>query len=193
MKIKSSITLALILTGFASMGAAHAAEPSGGWYLGASAGVATTTATLNSTGTSLTQTDKTDTALSLRSGYRFNANWAVEGGYADLGKSKYQQVGFSESVLKTALWHVDAVGTLPLADRFAVFGKLGVAFINYEVGGYKEHKTTPHLGLGASYALTPAVVLRAEYDDYGKARFTDGSASLDIRSHQFSLGMDYRF
>lgn len=193
MKMKSSLTLALILSGFAGMSAAHAAEPVGGWYFGGSVGAATTTDTFNGVGTSLTQTDKTDTALSLRGGYRFNANWAAEGGYADLGKSKYQQAGYPENTMKTALWHIDAVGTVPLNDKFSVFGKLGVAQITYDVNGDKNHKSTLHLGAGASYALTPAVVLRAEYDDYGKARFTDGSASLDIRSHQFSLGMDYRF
>lgn len=193
MEMKLSITLALILSSIAGVTAANAAEPVGGWYLGGSVGAATTTASLNAAGTSLTQTDKTDRALSLRAGYRLHTNWAVEGGYADLGSSKYQQAGFSEDTMKTALWHIDAVGIVPLNDKFSVFGKLGVTRITYDVNGYKEHKSTPHLGLGASYALTPAVVLRAEYDDYGKSRFTDGSASLDIRSHQFSLGMDYRF
>lgn len=187
MKIKSSIILALILSSFAGMSTAQAAEPVGGWYLGASAGVATTNGNTSAGG--MTMTDKTDTALSLRGGYRFNANWAVEGGYADLGKSKYRQAGSPDGTIKTSVWHVDAVGILPLADKFAIFGKLGVAQMNYDDTGSKTNKTTPHLGLGASYSLTPAVVLRAEYDDYGKAKFT-GS---DLRSSQFSLGMDYRF
>lgn len=191
MKMKSSITLALILSGFAGMSAAHAAEAVGGWYLGGSVGAATTDGSTNISG--LAMTDKTDIALSLRGGYRLHANWAVEAGYADLGKSKYRQTGFPDGTIKTNLWHVDAVGILPLADKFAVFGKLGVAQMNYEDSGYKENKTTPHLGLGVSYALTPAVALRAEYDDYGKASFGSGSNSTDLRSHQFSLGLDYRF
>lgn len=113
MKMKSSITLALILSALAGISAANAAEAVGGWYLGGSVGAATTTASLNGTNTTLTQTDNTDTALSLRSGYRLHANWAVEAGYADLGKSKYRQAGFAESTLKTAVWHADAVGILP--------------------------------------------------------------------------------
>jgi OOP family OmpA-OmpF porin len=175
------------------MSTAHAADSVTGLYVGGSLGVATTTASLNNSDVDLSVTDKTDQALSLRTGYRFNSNLAVEGGYADLGKMKYQQSGWPNGAIKTTLWHIDAVGILPLADKIAIFGKLGMARMNYEEEGYSAHKTTPHLGFGVSYALAPTLDVRAEYDHYGKARFSEGEESLDLRSSQFSLGMDYRF
>jgi OOP family OmpA-OmpF porin len=175
------------------MSTAHAADSVSGLYLGGSLGVATSTASLNNSNDDLSVTDKTDQAVSLRTGYRFNSNVALEGGYADLGKMKYRQSGWPDGAIKTTLWHIDAVGILPLADKIAIFGKLGMAQMNYEEDGYNAHKTTPHLGLGVSYALAPALDLRAEYDNYGKVRFSDGEESIDLRSSQFSLGLDYRF
>jgi OOP family OmpA-OmpF porin len=190
MKIKSTLTLAVLLGSLGCMGSANAADPVTGFYLGGSLGMATTTGSNNS---GVTMTDKTDQALSVRAGYRIHTNWAVEGGYADLGKSKYKYSGYPEGTLKTNLWHLDAVGILPLVDKFSVFGKLGIAQLNYDDGGDKFNKTTPHIGVGVSYAILPALALRAEYDNYGKAKFTDGTYSSELSSSQFSLGMDYRF
>lgn len=186
MKIKSTLTLSVLLGGLAFVASANAADPVKGFYVGGSLGMARTDGN-NVNG--LAVTDKTDLALSLRAGYRFNSYLAVEGGYADLGKMKYSRSGSQVGTIKTNVWHLDAVAVLPLVDKIAAFGKLGVAQMNYDDTGDKFHKTTPHLGLGVSYALAPAFALRAEYDNYGKAKFT----SSDLRSSQFSLGMDYRF
>jgi len=156
--------------------------------------MASTNVNFSNTNTNLTVTDKTDRALSIRTGYRIHTNWAIEGGYADLGTMKYRDPGFPDGTIKTSVWHIDAVGIIPLADKIAVFGKVGVAQMNYKFNdGYKDNKTTSHLGLGVSYAILPALALRAEYDNYGKAKYSDGSASVDIKSSQFSLGMDYSF
>ena len=65
-----------------------------GWYMGLGAGVGS----LNASGQDLTglpdaQLDDTDTTYTVRGGWRFNPNIAVELGYYDLGK-----YGFSGSV-----------------------------------------------------------------------------------------------
>ncbi|MEI7430734.1 MAG: porin family protein [Betaproteobacteria bacterium] len=194
MKIKSTLTLAVLLGGLGCMASANAADPVTGFYMGGSLGMASTNVSFNNINSNMTVTDKTDRALSIRTGYRIHTNWAVEGGYADLGTMKYKETGWPDGSMKTSVWHIDAVGIIPLADKIEVFGKVGVAQMNYTFNdGYKDHKTTPHLGLGISYAILPALALRAEYDDYGKAKYSDGSSSVDINSSQFSLGMDYRF
>jgi opacity protein-like surface antigen len=193
MKIKSTHTLAVLLGSLGYLASANAAEPVTGFYLGGSLGMASTNVNFSNTNTNLAVTDKTDRALSIRTGYRIHTNWAVEGGYADLGTMKFREPGFSDGTIKTSVWHIDAVGIIPLADKIAVFGKVGVAQMNYDIGGGKANKTTPHIGVGVSYAILPALALRAEYDNYGKAKDSDGSASVDFSSSQFSLGMDYRF
>jgi OOP family OmpA-OmpF porin len=175
------------------MATAQAADSASGFYLGGGLGVATTTIRLSNSNSDLTVTDKSDQGLALHTGYRLNSNMAVEGGYADLGKMKYQKTGWPNGAVKTTLWHLDAVGILPLDNNFSLFGKLGVARINFEEAGYRVQKDTPHLGLGVSYALAPALALRAEYDNYGKAKFTGKAESIELRSSQFSLGLDYRF
>ena len=190
MKTKSPLTFAVLLSGLACMASANAADPVTGFYLGGSLGMASTTASDN---LGVMMTDKSDQALSVRAGYRLHTNWALEGGYADLGKNKYRYTGEPEGTTKTNVWHIDAVGILPLADKFAAFGKLGVAQMNYSDAGLKFHKTTPHFGLGVSYALLPVLALRAEYDNYGTAKFTFVPYTTEVRSSQFSLGMDYRF
>lgn len=175
------------------MATAQAADSASGIYLGGGLGVASTTGHLNNSNADLTVTDKTDQALTLRTGYRFNSNLAVEGGYTDLGKMEYRQTGWSDGAVKTTVWHLDVVGSLPLNNKFSLFGKLGAARMSYEESGYSAQKVTPHLGLGVSYALAPTLALRAEYDNFGKAKFSEGAESVALRSSQFSLGLDYRF
>lgn len=173
------------------MASADAAEPVQGLYLGGSLGMARTDGSVNRQ--NVAKIDETDLAMSLRAGYRFHTHWAVEGGYADLGKSKYRLSGGPDHTVNSRVWHLDGVGILPLVDKLAAFGKIGVARVQYDDGGYWVHRTVPHLGIGVSYAFTSALELRAEYDNYGKASLTRGSYSGELHSDQFSLGMDYRF
>ncbi len=95
-------------------------------------------------------------AFKLQMGYEFTPNWAVEGGYVDLGKSTYathflaaiQSVipptnlgnGITGSgtfnttfepfsytrVTKISGWNATGVGTLPINERWSLLGKLGV-------------------------------------------------------------------
>ena len=66
-------------------------------------------------------------------GYRFNRNFAVEGGYMDLGRYTYHADGTAPITATRdgkgpmdAL-NVVAVGSLPLTEQFSPIGKLGVA------------------------------------------------------------------
>lgn len=84
----------------------------------------------------------------LQLGHEFTPNWAVEGGYVDLGKATYRsvysyavggtmqvgQIGFTANMgplyaQRTARangWNVAGVGILRLNERWSGFGKLGI-------------------------------------------------------------------
>src|SRR5690606_11097829 len=68
--------------------------------------------------------DDKDTAWRHFAGYQFHPNFAVELGYADLGEVSASAPGLNASVEATALDLV-AVGSIPLGDRFSLFGKVG--------------------------------------------------------------------
>ena len=172
---------------------ANAADAVTGLYVGGSYGMATTDLSASNSNQNLTVADKADQSFGVRLGYRFYKNWVVEGGYADLGTMKYRQPGWSNGAIKTTAGWADVVGIVPIGERFAVFGKLGVAQMNYKVADLKTDKITTHFGAGASYSFTPALVMRAEYEIFDKVKFGNQSNSVSLNTSQISLGLDYRF
>lgn len=95
-------------------------------------------ASVKSTGTS-------DTGYKFLGGYNFNERWAIEAGYADLGRFAYRWYGpstgpgpgpgpgaglYTDSIYsfdyKASAWFAAAKGTLPVGDKFSVFGRLGL-------------------------------------------------------------------
>lgn len=133
---------------------------------------------------------KTDTTFSLGAGYNLNQFFAVEVAYRDLGQIKdsgndVDDFGdsyiYSEKLSATAL-QASVVGKLPISEDFNLFGRVGLASIDadykitasYPDGNNpapvkdSESKTRALIGVGASYALTPQLALRAEYNQYAK-------------------------
>jgi OOP family OmpA-OmpF porin len=88
-------------------------------------------------------------------GYQFTPNWAVEMGYLQLGKKKFDgllyspvkgkggigAINGSSSISQSA---IDLVGKgiYPINDKFNVYGKLGMAYVTTTVDG--TYKTDPH-------------------------------------------------
>ncbi|MBV5276839.1 outer membrane beta-barrel protein, partial [bacterium] len=71
-----------------------------------------------------------DLGFKVFGGYQYNKYFAVEGGYFDLG-----QFGFNTSTVPAGTFsgeiklkglNLDAVGILPITDKFSVFGRIGV-------------------------------------------------------------------
>ena len=75
--------------------------------------------------------DDKDTAWRLFGGYQFNRWFALEGGYIDLGEIEPNRAGAS---LEADTFYVAAVGTIPVNDAFAVYGKVGVHRWNADTG-----------------------------------------------------------
>lgn len=132
---------------------------------------------------------KTSTSFSLGAGYNINKFVAVEVAYRDLGEVKDRGVYFDgvddytySSKLSATALQASVVGKLPISDDFNVFGRLGLASLDADYRGTasyadgnnpapdtsSESKTRALVGVGASYALTPQLALRAEYNQYAK-------------------------
>lgn len=164
-----------------------------GWYMGVGVGtaqaldadsnVANSLSALAGAGiSSVGSYDTNASALTLFGGFRFNRNFAVELGYADLGSynlnvlatSGGSTVAASETDDVSAL-SLSAVGIIPLDGFVSIFGKLGVASTadseSCSVTGTSCSSTTdysldPIVGVGGEINLGPRWALRLELDQY---------------------------
>jgi OOP family OmpA-OmpF porin len=129
------VAVALITLSAAST--VFAADDSGAYILGAvgvsrvSIDKAAFDDTLNSvpvTGLSST-TDERDTGYKLQLGYKLNQNFAIEGGYVDLGEFAYNASftgGTAKATVKASGWNLVAMGILPLGDTYSLLGRAGM-------------------------------------------------------------------
>ncbi len=185
-----------------------------GPYIGANVG--TTRAqfnndSLNSTlaGQGFTVTSRTEdnrsTGYKLFGGYQLNRNFAVEGGYFDLGRFNYDlsttPLGTFTSDTRVRGLNLDLVGILPLTDQFSVFGRVGAAYAqsraNFTSTGAmplsgsptSRNDTNLKVGLGMQYAITQALAVRAELERYRISDPVRNRGNIDMAS----IGLVYRF
>lgn len=200
--------------GFVVVALATSSVASAQWYVGGSVGQSSTSFntadyTLGVAAISESQ-DKTKTAYKLFGGYDFTKNWAIEGGYANLGKPQYNYSGVFSGYanVKKSSWFVDAKGTLPISDQSNLFGKLGFtrnkselyatssnAAFNALVGfpmSKSKSRNDVHFGVGGEYVATKNIGVRLEYEDFGK--FGDrNNGTGRTKTNLWSLGADYKF
>jgi OOP family OmpA-OmpF porin len=115
-----------------------------------------------------------DTAFRILGGYQFNPNFAVEAAWTSL----LDKGGVEATALELV-----AVGMFPVAQQLSVYGKLGIARVDVEAGGFSDDRTELTYGLGLQYALSPKIGLRAQWQRYD----TDDEADV------FSIGVIFRF
>ena len=140
---------------------ASAQEPDRGWYVAGELG----------------QSDfagENDTAFKLLAGYRLNRSFAAEGGYAWL---------FDKDGAEATAFELVAVGSLPIANRFSIFGKLGFANAYIEAPPIDEEKVQLTYGVGLQYDVSGNLGLRAQWQRY------DTAEEIDL----FSLGVVWKF
>jgi OOP family OmpA-OmpF porin len=111
-----------------------------------------------------------DTAWRIFGGYRIDPNFSVELGYQDLGQVRATGFGVNGDVTAN-VWELDVVGTLPLKNRFSVYGKLGGYRGETELrsnAGFSGSDTNTDFtfGVGGRYDYSPQVAFRAEYQSY---------------------------
>jgi OOP family OmpA-OmpF porin len=164
------------------------------WYLGFGAGVGN----LGKTGQDLTGLDNatiddSDKTYTIRGGYRFHPNFAVEVGYYDLGKYTYGgrlgNVDVSGSA-KAKSFGLSAVGIAPLAPNFELYGRIGIeqselkanANTTNLTASESDKQTGATYGVGARYLITKQIGLFAEWMKNDK---------IEVDSYLF--GVDFRF
>lgn len=204
------------LVAVASVGGAPGAwaadEPA--WYIGAGGGRSdasktsswsqVTAGTLATRGLiSTTLIDSHDTAWKLFGGYQFNENFALEGGYHDLGRFKGTTTIVAPASTTAGTWDVAAVsiavvGTYPLPNRFAVFGKAGLAATRLKVDdpvptGYSPsaNRVQPLLGLGLKFDFTKKFGVRGEWERFNNVG--DGSTTGQTPMNVWTLSAQFRF
>lgn len=107
-----------------------------------------------------------ETSYGAFAGYNFHPNFAVEAGYRRLGEDRFGGYKLTADQLSLSV-----VGSLPVADKLSVYGRLGVNRLEGKVssGGISVSDTTTKalVGVGVSYAFTPAVSGRVELQRAG--------------------------
>jgi OmpA-OmpF porin, OOP family len=127
--------------------------------------------------------DNRDTSLGLDAGYRFNRNFALEGGYTRLGD-------FSPSYKARAL-SLSAIGLLPLEERFSLYGKAGVARTRAETDSATDNANSLVFGAGVRYDITSQWFAKAGWDHYTKVGGPDtGSGHADVLA--VGVGLQFR-
>ncbi|MES2316158.1 MAG: outer membrane beta-barrel protein [Pseudomonadota bacterium] len=135
-----------------------------------------------------------DTAFKVYGGYNFNKFFGIEAGYADLGKLTATFEGDTASASSRATY-VAATGAIPLAERFALIAKVGVANSRTKITAAGEaddnYKNTGAMfGVGTAYLFTPSLVGVVEYENFGKVLDEDG---VNQKSATLSVGLRFKF
>ncbi len=189
--------LAFIATA-ATLGAvtAHAAEP--GPYLGIGGVYAKNQYNIANDTTS---GDKKSNKVGgkIYGGYQFDKNFAIEAGYTQFGKKKYDYTVGSESgsvEAKAKSFYIAGKAAYPINEQFSVFGKLGVGRNKNDVNAYglaanlnnNGNKTALYAAVGAEYMITPKFGLEVSYERYGKNKTDQGR-----KNGAFGFGARYHF
>jgi opacity protein-like surface antigen len=179
------LSLALVLA------PALAQAQDGGFYLGGALGQSKFKDWCDTGGSSITlpSCKDSDTAWKFLGGYRFNRYVAAEASYLDWGEVTASTSTGVQVAAKQRSYGLAAVGTLPLGERFELFGKAGFLMTQQETRRITPNPSTVdrdetelHYGLGARYAFTRNWAARAEWENTDK-----------LKVEMLSLGVEYRF
>ena len=136
-----------------------------------------------------------DTGYSVRGGYYFNDNIAVEGFYSkfydetldagELGDANLQLSAIGLGVVGKKNFGTDGTG-------FFIMGRTGIARgkVKVAVAGERgsDTSTKPYFGVGAGYDFSRNVGLSLNYDHHKGA-----GEGVDITAKTLTLGFEYRF
>ena len=206
-----------IAVGMAVAAALAAGSASAQWYMGANLGQSKTnynasqlSGDLRAVGITATgAVSSSDIGLKAFAGYTFNENFALEGGYFNMGRP----VTFNGTITApTAATfngkaegqgvNLDAVGTLPLGQGFSLIGRLGAAYFQTKAtttvtagslssyGNATSNKFVPAYGVGAQYDFSKTIAGRLEVQRFSKVGNSNtGSGDVDF----YSAGIVYKF
>ena len=151
-------------------------------------------------------TDERDTGYKLQLGYKLNQNFAIEGGYVDLGEFTFDATftgGIAKETAKASGWNIVAMGILPLGDTYSLLGRLGAIRAKVDAtasatgpGGsalanVNATQNSFTYGLGVAYNMSKSTSIRVDYDRYSKLgdKNSTGEGDVDL----YSLAVGYKF
>lgn len=149
--------------------------------------------------------DNRDTGYKFFGGYQFNKNIALEAGYFDLGRFGFVAntlpAGSLTGNIKLRGLNLDLVGTLPITEKFSVFGRVGMNYADAKDSfagtglvrvlnpSPTQRDTNYKYGLGLQYAFNESWAMRAEAERYRINDAVGNKGDIDL----VSLGAIYRF
>ena len=109
-----------------------------------------------------------------------------------MGSRNIFENGISIGSLRASQFSIAGTGTLPLTSGFSLFGKLGVSANRVNGSGEipSASKTSPLVGIGVSYNITPVLSTRLEYEDFGTVAKFDART---VRANAYSISLKYAF
>jgi OOP family OmpA-OmpF porin len=185
-KLLTGLCVAAALVGISNV----AAAADDGFYAGAGIGQSFTTITFAGAGSST----YTDTAYKLLGGYAVNKNFAVEAEYINLGT-------FKGSVVNAAAtgYGMSAVGTLPVAESFSLYGKVGFSSVTTTLSvspGFvllvpaSQSKSGVSFGLGGQFNVSQNAAIRLSLDSY---QYAAGGNALVGRAGVYGVSGVFKF
>jgi OOP family OmpA-OmpF porin len=155
-------------------------------------------------GAAVVMREQQDTAYKVFVGRQFSRNFGLEAGYFNLGKFSFgstSPTGTLNGQYQVEGVNVDLIGTAPLSDSLALFGRIGAQYANTRgnfagtgplISGSSnpsKYDTNLKVGLGVQYDITSSLQLRAEAERY---RIND---SLDNRGdvNVFSISVVFPY
>jgi len=130
--------------------------------------------------------DDSDTSTKFIGGYQFNSNFAVEVGYADLGKAEASQAGVGSVSAEATGFEFMAVGIAPLNPKWSLYGKAGLFAWDLDIkdstggGNLSESGTELTYGFGVGWNITKNFTLRAEYQVYSDIGDENTTGQTDV-------------
>lgn len=179
---KQIIAITTTLACLTATGLAQAADQ--GFYVGGDIGRSSNN--LKSPTMPALGTDKTATGWGAYGGYQFNKYFATELSVTRLGTT---HIGSGDS--STTSYSLDAIGRLPVSDKFALYGRLGAAHTERSYADFdNNHTLGSKVGLGAEYAIDKNWGLRTELTRFNNMPTQGGYGNA---SNVLSMGVNYRF
>jgi opacity protein-like surface antigen len=137
-----------------------------------------------------------DTSYSIRGGYFFNANFAIEGFYSKFYDKNFTYVSPDDTNLKLSAIGLGLVGKKNFGadgNGFFIDGRAGVTRgkIDVSVSGFGSDSATstkPYFGVGAGYDFSRNFGLSLNYDH----QKGDGDG-FSVTANTLTLGAEYRF
>ncbi len=179
------------------------------WYMGA--GVGTTNADsidIAFDAPPSATSDDQDNGYKVFVGFAPGSNFAIEGGYVDLGKYDAQETGVFSAGLDTDAWYLSLVGRTNVYTNWYFFGRLGVAMWNADLtysdfvssNSGDDSGVDPVVGLGFEYRFSDNFFARVEWEQFQNigqdVRSTIPSGTLELNGNDIdllSLSIVYRF